>query len=98
VCDQGTVVLLTDYTSTQIALSTLDGTTLSPAFLSTASMKASGLAFALSGDVALPNVTPASGSVVLMDRYGTNVITWADPSSAKVFAQLPVGIGFESNP
>jgi hypothetical protein len=98
VCDQGTVVLLTDYTSTQIALSTLDGTTLSPAFLSTASMKASGLAFALSGDVALPNVTPATGSVVLMDRYGTNVITWADPSSAKVFAQLPVGTGFESNP
>lgn len=97
-CDQGTVVLLTDYTSTQIALSTLDGTTLSASFLSTASTMASGLAFALSGDVALPNVTPSSGRVVLMDRYGTNVVTWADPSSAKVLAQLPVGTGFESNP
>jgi hypothetical protein len=97
-CDRGTVVLLSDFMSTQIALSALDGTTLSPAFLSTASTKASGLAFALSGDVAIPNVTPASGRVVLLDRYGTNVVTWADPVNAKVLAQLPVGTGFESNP
>ena len=97
-CDHGTVVLLSDYLSTQIALSTLDGTTQSAAFLSTASTKASGLAFALSGDVALPGVTPPSARVVLLDRYGTNVITWADPATAKVAAQLPVGTGFESNP
>jgi len=97
-CDRGAVVLLSDYLSTQIALSAPDGTTLSPAFLSSASTKASSLAFALSGDVALPNITPASGRVVLLDRYGTNVVTWADPSSAKVLGQLPVGTGFESNP
>jgi hypothetical protein len=97
-CDEGTVVLLTDYMSTQIALAHVDGTTISPAFLSTASTKASGLAFALSGDVALPNVTPASGRVVLLDRFGTNVVTWADPCDAKVLGQLPVGTGFESNP
>jgi hypothetical protein len=95
---EGVVVLLTDYTSTQIALSSDDGMTLSPSFLSTASTKASGLAFALSGDVALPNVTPASGRVVLIDRYGTNVLTWANPLTGKVLAQLPVGTGFESNP
>jgi hypothetical protein len=97
-CDHGSVVLLTDYTSTQIALSTSDGTTQSAAFLSTASTKASGLAFALSGDVALPSTTPPSGRVVLLDRYGTNVITWADPATAHVYAQLYVGAGFESNP
>jgi hypothetical protein len=97
-CDNGTVVLLTDYTSTQIALSAPDGTTESSAFLSTASTKASGLAFALSGDVALPHITPPSGRVVLLDRYGTNVVTWADPSTAAVLSQLPVGTGFESNP
>lgn len=97
-CDRGTVVLLTDYMSTQIALSTMEGATQSAAFLSTASTMTSGLAFALSGDVVLPRTTPASGRVVLLDRYGTNVVTWADPSSAKVLAQLPVGTGFESNP
>jgi hypothetical protein len=97
-CDHGTVVLLSDYTSTQIALSALDGTTLSAAFLSTASTKASNLAFALSGDVALPDTAPPSARIVLIDRYGTNVITWADPTTAQVQAQLPVGTGFESNP
>ena len=96
--DKGEVVVLTDYTSTQIALTGLDGTTLSAAFLSTASTKASGLAFALSGDVVVPTAAPPSGRVVLLDRYGTNVITWADPTTAKVLAQLPVGTGFESNP
>jgi hypothetical protein len=97
-CDHGTVALLTDYTSTQIALLSLDGTPQSASFLSTASTKASNLAFALSGDVALPGMTPPSGRVVLLDRYGTNVITWADPATANVYAQLPVGTGFESNP
>jgi hypothetical protein len=97
-CDHGEVVVLTDYTSTQIALSAPDGTTLSSAFLSTASAKASGLAFALSGDVVVPSAAPRSGRVVLLDRYGTNVLTWADPATAAVLAQLPVGTGFESNP
>jgi hypothetical protein len=97
-CDRGTVVLLTDYMSTQIALATNEGAVLSSSFLSTASTMTSGLASALSGDVGLPRTTPASGRVVLIDRFGTNVITWADPSTAKVFAQLPVGTGFESNP
>ncbi len=97
-CDRGGVALLTDYTSTQIALTAPDGTPLSPAFLSTASTTTSGVAYALSGDVALPTTRPASNLVVLLDRYGTNVVTWADPATAKVLAQLPVGTGFQSNP
>jgi hypothetical protein len=97
-CDQGEVVVLTDYTSTQIALTALDGTPQSPGFLSTASTTASGDAFPLSGDVAVPHDRAPSGLVVLLDRYGTNVVTWADPKTAKVLGQLPVGTGFESNP
>jgi hypothetical protein len=34
----------------------------------------------------------------LLDRFGTNVITWMNVDSAEVLAQLPVGQGFESNP
>lgn len=98
VCDRGDSVLLTDYTSSQIALSGLDGTTLSASFLSTASSMTDGLAFAISGDATLPTMTPPSGLVVLVDGYGTDVVTWADPSTGKVLAQLPVGTGFESNP
>jgi hypothetical protein len=97
-CDRGAIVVLTDYTSTQIALTATDGTPLSAAFLSTASTKASGVAFPLSGDVVVPAVAPRSARVVLLDRFGTNVVTWADPTTAKVLAQLPVGTGFESNP
>lgn len=97
-CARGDSVLLTDYTSSQIALSGLDGTTLSASFLSSASSATDGLAFAISGDATLPTDTPPSGLVVLVDGYGTDVVTWADPSTGKVLAQLPVGTGFESNP
>lgn len=98
VCPSGAVVVLTDYVSTQVALSDLSGQTQSASFLSTGSTQTDGLAFALSGDVALPSARPLSNQIVLLDRFGTNVITWAEPSSAEVIAQLPVGTGFESNP
>jgi hypothetical protein len=97
-CDRGGVALLTDFMSTQIALAAPDGTPLSADFLSTATTKATNDAFPLSGDVLLPRETPPSGRVVLIDSYGTDVITWADPATAKVSAQLPVGTGFESDP
>jgi hypothetical protein len=97
-CAAGVVTVLSDFVSTQVALSALDGTTLSESFLSTASTEASGVSFALSGDVALPSDVPPSGRVVLLDRYGTNVVTWADPATGEVLAQLAVGTGFESNP
>ncbi len=97
-CSSGVTIVLSDYVSTQIALSNLDGETQSASFLSTASTETSGLAFALSGDVVVPSAAPASGQIVLLDRYGTNVISWADPATAEVTAQLEVGTGFESNP
>jgi hypothetical protein len=97
-CPAGVTIVLSDYVSTQIALSSIEGETLSASFLSTGSTETDGLAFPLSGDVVVPSTTPASGKVVLLDRYGTNVITWADPKTAEVTAQLAVGTGFESNP
>jgi hypothetical protein len=99
-CPAGVAALLGDpnYQSSQVALTALDGTVHSASFISTASAQTEGLAFALSGDAALPDTPPTSGRIVILDRYGTNVITWADPSSARVEAQLAVGTGFESNP
>jgi hypothetical protein len=45
----------------------------------------------------LPHTRPLSGDVVLLDQ-GSNVITWADPTTAKVIAQLSVATGFMSDP
>lgn len=98
VCPNGITVLLSDYLSTLVTLGRMDGSTQSASFLSTGSAKTDGLSFALSGDVVLPSTRPRSGRVVLIDRFGTDVITWAAPSTAKVLGQLPVGTGFESNP
>jgi hypothetical protein len=97
-CPAAAVVVMTDYVSTQVAISALDGETLSASFVSTASASASGLALPLSGDVVVPSTRPPSGRVVLVDRFGTNVVTWLDPETARVVGQLPVGTGFESNP
>jgi hypothetical protein len=97
-CPAAAVVVMTDYVSTQVAISALDGETLSASFFSSASAPASGLAFPLSGDVAVPSTRPPSGRVVLVDRFGTNVITFLDPETARVLGQLAVGTGFESNP
>jgi hypothetical protein len=96
-CPRGYVVVTSDYVSTNVALTRLDGTTLSESLLSSAA-RPTGLAAALSGDVDIPTSAPASGRVVLLDRFGTNVLTWLDPSTGAVQGQLPVGQGFESNP
>ncbi|HEV8244312.1 MAG TPA: hypothetical protein VGP93_00955, partial [Polyangiaceae bacterium] len=97
-CPAGVIAVLGDYMSTQVALLDNDGQALSDSFLSSGSTEASGLAAPLSGDVVPPSSRPDSGEVVLIDRFGTDVITWADPASAEVRTQLPVGTGFSSNP
>jgi hypothetical protein len=97
-CPAGVVAVLSDFMSTQIALLDKDGTLLSESFTSSGSTAASGLAAPLSGDVVAPSTRTQGGEVVLLDRYGTNVVTWVDAASAEVRAQLPVGSGFESNP
>jgi hypothetical protein len=96
-CESAVAIVTSDYKSTNIAIAALDGTTLSGSFVSSGATKP-GLALALSGDVDVPLVPPASGRVVLIDRYGTNVLTWMDLANASVLAQLPIGTGFQSNP
>jgi hypothetical protein len=97
-CPGAALVVLSDYLSTQVAVVSLAGETLSESLISTASLEGSPLSFPLSGDVVLPSSRPRSGRAVLIDRYGTNVLTFVDPESAAVLGQLPVGTGFESNP
>ena len=97
-CPGAARVVLSDYLSTQIALVSLEGETLSESLISTASLEGSPLSFPLSGDVTLPSSRPPSGRAVIIDRYGTNVLTFVDPATAAVLGQLPVGTGFESNP
>lgn len=96
-CDRALAVVASDYVSTNIIITKLDGATLSESFVSSAAKKP-GLSFALSGDVDVPRSAPSSKRVVLIDRFGTNVLTWMDLASAEVIAQLPIGQGFESNP
>jgi hypothetical protein len=96
-CERGVAVVTSDYRSTNVAIAHLDGTTVSPSFISSGATKP-GLSLALSGDVDIPRIPPRSGRVVLLDRYGTNVVTWMKLETAEVIAQLPVGQGFESNP
>lgn len=97
-CPAAAVVVMSDFLSSQVALTRLDGVTLCGSLISTARAPSSGVAYALSGDVGLPSSRPASGRVVLLDRYGTNVIAWLSAESGAVLAQLPVGTGFQSNP
>ncbi len=96
-CERGLVVVTSDYKSANIAIANLDGTTSSQSFISSGAT-APGLSLALSGDVEVPRVAPASGRVVLLDRFGSNVLTWMELETATVLGQLPVGTGFESNP
>ena len=97
-CPAAAVVVMTDFLSSQVALTRLDGATVCGSLISTARAPSSGVAYALSGDVVVPSSRPESERVVLLDRYGTNVITWLSAESGAVLAQLPVGTGFQSNP
>jgi len=97
-CPAAALVVMSDFVSTQIGLATLDGDTLCGSWFSTARAEATPVAFALSGDVALPSTRPASGRGVVIDRYGTNVASFLSPATGALLGQLAVGTGFESNP
>lgn len=97
VCPDSLAVIDSDYTSTNVSLVGVDGSVLSESVLSSGSAPA-GLTTALSGDVVLPLTRPASGQLVVIDRYPNSVLTWLDPKTAHVLAQLSVATGFISNP
>lgn len=96
-CGRGLVVVASDYASTNVALADLGGRTLSPSFVSSGAA-APGVSAALSGDVVLPLESPRSGEVVLLDRFPNSVLTWMDPVTGHVRAQLSVRTGFPANP
>jgi hypothetical protein len=48
--------------------------------------------------VIFPSTAPASGKLLLIDRYPNSVLTWVEPKTGSVIQQLPVGTGFGSNP
>lgn len=96
-CPAGALVLMSDFVSTQVALSRLDGRTLCGSFASSARSETTPVSFAFSGDVVLPSSRPPSGRAVLLDRYGTNVVSFLSRASGAIEAQLPVGTGFEAN-
>jgi hypothetical protein len=97
-CPAAALVVMSDFSSTQIALTKLSGDTLCGSYFSTARAEAKPVAFALSGDVVLPSTRPASGRAVVIDRYGTNVVSFLAAETGALLGQLAVGTGFESNP
>jgi hypothetical protein len=96
-CPAGYVVSDSDYTSTNISALSADGVVLSSSVISSGSAPP-GLTTALSGDVVFPSAAPASGKLLLIDRYPNSVLTWVEPSTGAVIQQLAVGTGFAANP
>ena len=96
-CPTAALVVMSDFSSTQIALTALDGRTLCGSFISSARSETTSVSYALSGDVVLPSTAPASGRAVVIDRYGTNVVSFLEPGSGNVAGQLALGSGFEAN-
>ncbi|HEU4409081.1 MAG TPA: hypothetical protein VFS43_27735 [Polyangiaceae bacterium] len=96
-CPGALVVASSDYASTNVSVVSRGGELLSASLISSASAGV-GASAALSGDVVPPHDRPASGLVVLIDRYPNSVVTWVDPATAEVRGQLSVATGFASNP
>jgi hypothetical protein len=96
-CPGAVVAVSSDYASTNVSVLSTSGQLLSESIISSGSTPP-GLTTALSGDVVLPSVAPPSGRLVLVDRYPNAVVTWVEPATAGVLAQLSVGTGFASNP
>jgi hypothetical protein len=97
-CPRGIAVVSSDFQSSEIALLTPAGVVKSSAFLSSGASGASNLAAPFSGDISVASAGSRPGELVVIDRFGTNVLTFVDTRTAVVRAQLPIGTGFEANP
>lgn len=86
-----------DWASTQVSLVDVRGVVTSANVVSSGT-RSPGATAALSGDVVLPHDPPASGRLVLIDRYPNGIVTWIDPDRGNVVGQLNVVPGFPSNP
>lgn len=92
-----TAVISTDYASTAVSLLGADRSVLSENWI-TSGTTAPGLTATLGGDVIFPTVQPSDGSVLLLDRFGKNVVTRLCVESGTLVGQMPAGVGFEANP
>ncbi len=97
-CPRGVAVVSSDFQSSELALLGPSGNVKSAAFMSSASTAASNLAAPLSGDVSVAPARSRPGELVIIDRFGTDVLTFVDTRTSVVRAQLPIGTGFEANP
>ncbi|HXK18908.1 MAG TPA: hypothetical protein VNG33_13950 [Polyangiaceae bacterium] len=97
-CARGIAVVSSDFQSSEVAILAPSGAVKSAAFLSSATTAASGLAAPFSGDIGVAPSHSRPGELVVVDRFGTNVLTFVDTRTTVVRAQLPVGTGFEANP
>jgi len=96
-CPAAALVVMSDFVSTQIALTDPDGRTLCGSFISSARSETTPVSYALSGDAVLPSSAPTSGRAVVIDRYGTNVVSFLEPGTGRLEGQLALGTGFEAN-
>lgn len=96
-CGHALYVVSTDYQSTTVAVVGWDGAVLEGSIVSSGSAT-SGLSVPFSGDVVAPSARSTSGSILLLDRYPTGVVSVIDPTAASVDAQIDVRTGFSSNP
>ncbi len=83
-------VVTSDYVSTAVALLDDSGALLESAWVDSGTV-APGLAMALSGDVTLPSEPPPPGQLLLLDRYGTDVVDVFDLRAGRLRAQWSVG-------
>ena len=96
-CGRGFLVAQSDYQSSNISAYGLNGDVLSPS-LASSNVRDAGLVQAFSGDVVFPSMRQIAEDIVVLDRYPQSVLTYINPLTAHVRAQLDVSMGFAANP
>jgi hypothetical protein len=86
-CGRGFAVVNSDFQSTNVSLVALDGRVLSSSFISSATPSVA-LSSAVSNDVVLPTSPQVADELVIIDRFGTDVLTWVNVADASVVKQL----------
>ena len=95
-------VVSSDFSSSSIAVFDAEFAALNESWINSGT-RFPGLVAALSGDVVLPNRQAADGTLALIDRFGTDVISRFYVPSGNLDGQVRtqgevVGVGFSSNP
>ncbi|AKF04319.1 hypothetical protein [Sandaracinus amylolyticus] len=80
-------VVLSDYASTAIAMVRADGTAVDDRWVTSGTVSP-GLVAALSGDVAIPSAGIGDGTLWLLDRFRTDVLTRIEVPSGEVLGQV----------